>query len=79
MQHRFTKGVDGLDLETARRLQRAGKELAGQVQPGGIGASPFKLRQLRGQRLVINAGPAGQTVEYPVGHLGRGGLGVGQA
>ena len=81
-QQFFAEGVDGLDLQPARRLQRAGEQFAG----AGQGRVIHRLRvavvqpgQFARQGGVVQHGPAAQLVEQPGLHLGGGGLGVGDA
>ena len=81
-QQLFAEGVDGLDLQPARRLQRAGEQAAGVGQVGRLQAgrvAAVELDQIAGQFGVIHDGPAAQLLEQPRLHLGGGGLGVGDA
>ena len=81
-QQLFAEGVDGLDLQPAGRLQRAGEQATGVGQIGGLesgGVAAVKKDQIAGQFLVVHDGPAAQLFEQPRLHLGGGGLGVGDA
>ncbi|MNY24514.1 hypothetical protein D3C86_1582340 [compost metagenome] len=81
-QQLFAEGVDGLDLQPARRLQRAGEQAArlgqaGRVEAGGIAGVQFG--QFGGQGGVVHDRPLAQGLEQAGLHLGGGGLGVGDA
>ena len=78
-QNRGTEGMDGLDLEAARRLDRAGKKRARAPQPVGVDRILADLLQRRAQLGVRHHRPFAQALEQAVLHLHRGGLGIGQA
>ena len=72
--------MNGLNLETTRRLDRARKKGACLRQPitnGGIFGT--KVHQCRAQFGIGQHRPFPQTLKQPVLHLAGGGLGVGQA
>ncbi len=76
VQQLLAEGVDGLDLQSARRLQGQGEEAAGLAQVGDVFAD---LGQFLPERRVGHHRPAAQGLEQPPLHLGRGRLGVGDA
>jgi hypothetical protein len=80
-QQRVAEGVDRLDLEPARGLQRPGEEGAGagEVRGGERGAGLAQRGQFGGERGVGEHRPGAEPGEEPVLHLGRRRLGVGQA
>jgi len=79
MQQRFAEGMDRLDLEAAGRFERAREELPrlGKLQP--VRKRAFHLRDLAGQRFVIERGPVRQPFEHAVRHLRGRRLRVGKA
>ncbi len=76
MQQLLAEGVDGLDLQPARGLQRQGEQAPGAGQAGRRLADPG---QLLGQGRIGHHRPAAQGLEQPALHLGRRRLGVGDA
>ena len=80
-QQRVAEGVDRLDLQPARRLERAGEQRAGAVEPvGRIVGARLAERGQRGAQLGLgHHRPGAEGAEEPGLHLGRGGLGVGEA
>ena len=80
-QQALAEGVDRLDAQPARRLQRPGEEGAGAAEPLGRDALAGLAEgaQRRAQLGVAEHRPAPERAEQPVLHLRRGGLGVGQA
>ena len=72
--------MDRLDLQPAGRVDSLGKQPSRLTQHR-LGHRPFdaKLGQFVPQRRVRQHRPAPQPCEQPVLHLGRGGLGIGQA
>ena len=80
VQHRFAEGVDGLDLQPARRLQRLGETafaLGAAWRRSGCrpSSSTMRLRQL----FVAEHRPLRQAGEDAVRHVGGGGARIGQA
>ena len=75
-QQLFAEGVDGLDLQPARRLQGAGEQGPG---PRQVARLLVDLLQRLDQRLVGHHRPAAEVLIEPALHLGGGGLGVGDA
>ena len=71
------EAVDRLHLQPARRLDRLREQAPRGPQVGG--ARDPQMGKLGPQRLVGQHRPAAQTGQQAVLHLGRGGLGVGQA
>ena len=78
-QNRGAEGMDGLDLEAARCLDRAGKKRTRAPQPVGVDRILADLLQRRAQLGVRHHRPCAQALEQAVLHLHRGGLGIGQA
>jgi hypothetical protein len=79
VQHGFAEGMNGLDLETARRFERDGEQPAGAHQLVRLGFAPLELGNPVGQLGIVEPDPLAKRAEDAVGHLRRGGLGVGQA
>ena len=80
VQQPLAEGVDGLDLQPARRFQRAGEEPArARRAVAASGGVALDLGDLRGERGVGQRRPAGELVEDALRHLGGGRLGEGQA
>jgi hypothetical protein len=79
MQHRFAKGMYGLDLESAGRFQRAGEELSGKLELIGFRRLALDRLDFLCQLDIGQRGPAAQIRENAVLHVGGGRLGVGQA
>ena len=79
LQHGLAKGVDGVDLEPARRIERVG-EKAARPQPFGCRRpAPEQPIELGVQFPIVLPGPARQDRGHPMPHLGRRRLGVGEA
>ena len=81
-QELFAEGMNGLDLQAARRLQRASEQAARLRQSrfaerGGIAV--VQRGHGLGELAIVHHGPAAQLIEQPRLHLGGGGLGVGDA
>ena len=79
LQQPFAEGVQGLDFEAARGFDRPGEQLSGEGERRRSGPGSAGLDDPRGQRLVVEARPLGERGEDAAGHVGRGGLGEGQA
>ncbi len=79
MQQPRAKGVDGLHLEAAGRLQRGGKKAPRPRALDGVGLAAGRKRDLPVERGVAERGPARQPLEHLVRHIGGGGLGEGDA
>ncbi len=79
-EQRLAEGVDGLDLQPARGLERTGEQGAGAGELGGWDRRGL-AEGVEGvlQRGVVEHRPGAEGPEQPVLHLGRGGLGVGEA
>jgi len=75
MQKPCAKCVDGLDLETTRRLQRQREESPCSRPPRRIGIEIGHPSDRRIEVLIVERGPAPQLVEHAVRHIGGGGLG----
>ena len=74
----FAEGVHCLDLESARRLDGPREEPPREGQAlTGAGRRPS--RRSRQQVAIIEPRPFGQRTEDPHRHIGRGGLGEGEA
>ena len=80
-QQRLAEGVDGLDAQAARRLERAGEERAGAGEPIGRDrlAGLAELAQRRAELGVVEHRPGPERPEQAVLHLGGRRLGVGEA
>ena len=80
VEDRLAKGVDRLDLQPARRLQRAGEELAGLLHRLLARASSLgKLGQSVGQRRVRHGRPLAEPGKDTGRHFRRRRLGEGEA
>ncbi|KZC01801.1 hypothetical protein AU375_01887 [Methylobacterium radiotolerans] len=75
----LAQGVQRLDLEAARRLDRPGEEAARQPQALGPGALAGEFGEFGGEGLVVQRHPATEEPEDADRHIGRRGLGEGQA
>ena len=71
--------MDRLDAQAARRFDRAGEKLAGAGQALGRQVKFAQFHQIAAQVIVGLHRPLTQPLEQAVLHLGRGGLGIGQA
>ena len=81
-QQLFAEGMQGLDLQPARRLQRAGEQAARARQvvgSEGVGGRGVKLRKGAGQLRIVHHRPFAKAGKQPALHLRGGGLGVGDA
>ena len=79
VQQRFAERMDGLDLETARSVERQCEQRPGAAYQRLVRHLVRKLRQHLGQFHVIERNPFAQLGENAVGHLGGCGIGKGQA
>ena len=79
VQHGFAEGVDRLDLQAARRIERMGEELPRPARGRLVGNVARHLAKLRRERLVPQRRPSRQPAVHAVGHLRGSGLGVGEA
>ncbi len=75
----LAEGVKGLDLEAARRLDRAGEQLPGEGERRRPGPAGPGFDDSLSQRLVVEARPPGELLEDAARHIGGGGLGEGKA
>jgi hypothetical protein len=72
--------MDCLNAQPARRFNGAGKQTPRLQQRVRADRAIYaKLGQRGAQADLVQHGPAAQTAEQAVLHLGRGGLGIGQA
>ena len=78
-QQAFAEGVDGLDLQTTRRLQRPGKQAAHLVQLSGRRIAARHLAEIGLQGLRLHHRPGAEAGEETVLHLRRSRLGIGHA
>ena len=81
-QQLLAEGVDGLNLQPARRLQRLGEQPPRLRQLGarhGRGVPRLQIGQRAGQVGVVHHRPGPEPVEQPRLHLRRRRLGVGDA
>jgi hypothetical protein len=79
MQQPCAEGVNGLNLEAARRLNRSGEQAPrqralprGRLESGG-------LRDALVESGIVERGPLRQRLEHAVCHVGGGRLGIGDA
>ncbi len=79
MQQPRAEGVDGLHLQPARRVQRQGEQPPRPRPPDGVGLDVGNSPDRGVEPGIVERGPAAQLVEHPVGHVGGGGLGEGDA
>ncbi len=79
MQQLGAEGVDGVHLETARRLERERKQLPRASPERSGGPTDACGLHRRVEACVIEPGPFAQFVEHPVRHIGGGRLGEGDA
>ena len=79
LQKPRAEGVDGLDVQAARRVQRTGEEGAGAGMLRFFGGSAQRVRKACQQVRPIHVHPGRQDGEDPGLHLGRGGAGEGEA
>ena len=82
VQHLFTKAVNGLDLQPARRVERRSEQgpcLVDQFTLDLAGHDIADLGDLFPQRRIIEQRPLGEPLENPVFHLRCRCLCVGQA
>ena len=79
-QQRGAEGMDGLDFQPARRLDRTGKQGTGMAHARDIDrAFRAQLVQRARQGGIVQHRPFAQPFEQPVLHLAGGSLGIGQA
>ena len=72
MEQSRAEGVDGLDLEPTRGVQREGEQ---PPCPGSQHDIRCEIRNSENcliQACIIKGGPATQLIEHPVGHIGGG-------
>ena len=79
LQQPFAEGMDGLDLQPARRLQGAGEEPPCPRQLNLARLAAFDLLDRAGKCLVGQHRPFAETLEDTGFHFRRRGLGEGQA
>ena len=72
VQHRLAEGMDGLDLQPARRFQRRGEKPAGARQACRARPAPVDRGEPAGERRVVEQRPVRQIRKHPVGHVGGG-------
>ena len=79
VQQRLAEGVDGLDLQPARRFQRLRKQPPRPGKPGaGRGRSVDGCNFLC-QLIIAQSDPQAEDLEHTGRHLGSGRLGEGEA
>ena len=78
MQQAFAEGMDGLDLQAARRLHRAREKAPGKGQVD-LCLWMASIEDLLAQVLVICGRPCGEGLEDTHGHVGCRRLRIGQA
>ena len=80
MEDRLAEGVDGLDLQAARRLQRLGEQPARPAQLVGVRAVAFELLDLSAtSSSSASAVHAGEVVVDALRHVGGSRARVGEA
>ena len=79
MEELRAEGVDGLHFQTARRLQRARKQAPRRHAPNGVGRHVRALANGFVERRIVERGPMRKRIEHPLGHIGGGRLGEGEA
>jgi hypothetical protein len=79
VQEPLAEGVDGIDLEPARRLHRAGEQGAGEPHLPAGRPLAFELREFPDEALLVEGHPAAQAFEHADRHVGGGRLGEGEA
>ncbi len=72
LQQPRAQRVDGLHLQPARRLQRAGKQFARRFAQARAGIGNAGITDRRIQRVVIERHPMAQRGEHPFRHVGGG-------
>ncbi len=77
-QKRLAEGVNGVDLEPARRIQHAGEESTRLGEAIGVRPGAAQRLQLRREPVVVLDRPLAQAVGKPDRHLLGGGLGEGE-
>ena len=78
LQKTFTKRVDGLHLESARRFDGRCKKRARERDFSGRRLLPGQLLQRRCQIRRCQHDPRGQLVEHALGHFGGSRLSIGE-
>ena len=79
LQQPGAQRVDGLHLQPARRLQRAGEQLARRLAQARAGMGNAGIADRRIQRVVVERHPMAQRGEHPLRHVGGGGFCEGDA
>ncbi len=79
VQQAFAEGVDGLDLQPARRFQRMGEQAPRHRDLQRIGPRTLDLSDLVGKGCFRQHRPFGKPAEHPVRHFGRRRLRIGEA
>jgi hypothetical protein len=79
MQQPRAEGVDGLHLEPARRFQCQREQPPRQRAPRRVRPDARNPSDGRVELRIVERGPAPQLVEHAIRHVGRGGLGEGDA
>ena len=77
-QQRLGEGVDGLDVEPARRLQHPREQPPRQCHLRLIRVLTGEAEQRLVELFIAERDPGFERFADPVGHLGSGGLGKGQ-
>ena len=79
LQQALGKSVNGLHLQAARRLYRAGEQRAGALDLGRFLFDAGQVMQNFRKPIRGHSDPLGQLAKHALRHLGGGGFGVGQA
>ncbi len=79
MQELGAEGMDGLHLEAARGVERAREQAPRQRATRSVGLKARALANGFVEAGIVERGPFGERVEHPLGHVGGGGLGEGDA
>ena len=78
-EQRLTEGMDGHDLEAARRVEHGGEQPARAAPRLVVGQRPGQRLELGVEHRVVDQRPAPEVAVDAVGHLGGGGAREGQA
>ena len=79
LQQPGAQRVDGLHLEPAGCVQRAGEQLARRHPQSRVGIGDAGLADCGVKRGIVEGDPVAKRREHPLRHVGGGGLGEGNA
>ncbi|MGZ2465573.1 hypothetical protein ACVJMZ_001097 [Sinorhizobium medicae] len=79
VQEGLAKGMNGLDLQAARRFQGPRKQPPRLLDLAGGRSLAFDRLDPFFERSIVEGRPFGELLEHTVGHLGGGCLRIGQA